>query len=42
MRLLILIAAISLLSGCRKTIHEANAPAPHQQPAYTSAATFSI
>jgi hypothetical protein len=40
MRLLILLAAALLLSGCRKTIHEAHAPAP--RPPYTSGATFSI
>jgi uncharacterized lipoprotein YajG len=44
MRLLILLAAALLLGGCRKTIHEANAPALHQQQQepYTSGATFSI
>ena len=42
MRLLILLVLAGALSGCRKTIHEADAPAPQHQPPYTSAATFSI
>jgi hypothetical protein len=45
MRVLILLAAALLLGGCRKTIHEAIAPALHeqqQQQRYTSGATFSI
>jgi hypothetical protein len=40
MRLLILLAALLLLGGCRKTIHEADAP-PARHP-HTSGATFSI
>jgi hypothetical protein len=39
MRLLILLAAVLLLGGCRKTIHEADA---QQQQPHTSGATFSI
>lgn len=40
MRLMILLAAVLLLGGCRKTIREADAPASKQP--YTSGATFSI
>ena len=42
MRLLILLAAALLLTGCHKTIKEAHAPQPHPKAHHTSAPTLSI
>jgi hypothetical protein len=40
--LLVLLVPAAALAGCRKTIHEADAPPPPPQRVHTSGATFSI